>query len=165
MTTHDTAGVKITLKSSLPDESDVGNAAEWILLSGSEELRVNALFLGVGTSYTSWHKHPPDRHAELNERCRACRWFEPRIFREVSGQRRYLVHRAGRSIIPGEVSYTSHEWVHGAYEVIEVLTTRRRDADTGNRLPYLTHPAARVLAQAASHDKDLNQAYVDRAVA
>jgi hypothetical protein len=90
----------------------------------------------------------------------ACRWFEPRIFREVDGARRYLVHRIGMSIVPTEVPYASHEWVNGAFEVVEVLTTRR----AGSR-PYLTHPAARVLAQAADYDNELHNAYVNRAVA
>jgi hypothetical protein len=147
----------------LPDESNVGQVAIWLLPSSDNTLHVNARFLGVGTSWSEQHRHPIDRPAYQDERCRACRWFEPRIFREVDGQRRYLVHRTGQSIVPGEVSFTSHEWVHGPYEVIEVLTTRRNGVAA--RQPYLTHPAARVLAQAASYDDDLNDAYVNRAVA
>jgi hypothetical protein len=159
MTTPDIADLII-----LPTEHDVGHVSDWELPSGDDVINTHAWFLGMGTSYDATHRHPGRHHAELNERCRACRWFEPRIFRECD-KGRYLIHRTGRSIVPGEVSLTSHEWVSGAYEVIEALTTRRFDTRTGSRAPYLTQPAARVLAQAASHDDDLNQAYVDRAVA
>lgn len=146
----------------LPDESQVGKTASWRIVSGDFFLELNATFLGVSTSYVDRHNHPTSRPARQDERCRACRWFEPRIFRELGGQRRYLVHRTGKSNVPGEVSYTSHVWVFGAHEVIEVLTTRRNGQHS---LPYLTHPAARVLAQAASYDSDLSDAYVNRAVA
>jgi len=149
-----------TLK--LPAEADVGRTTTWHLPSGDTTFRVTARFLGVSTSYVPQHNHPTNRAARQDERCRGCRWFEPRIFREVDGQRRYLVHRTGRSLVEGEVSYTSHEWVHGAHEVVEVLTTRRNGK---HNLPHLTHPAARVLAMAASYDVDLRDAYVNRAVA
>lgn len=146
----------------LPDESQAGRVSTWTVESGDVVFDVHARLLGVSTSYVDRHNHPADRSALPNEGCRACRWFEPRIFREVDGQKRYLIHRTGRSVVEGEVSYTSHEWVYSAHEVIEVLTTRRN----GRRnLPYLTHPAARVLAQASSHDEELNYAYVNRAVA
>jgi hypothetical protein len=174
MTTSETLGAVVsgqfqrvtsgTADAWLPAETDVGRIADWYLPSGDEVLRTRARFLGVGASYSDQHRHHGE-YASASEKCRACRWFEPRIFRECAGQRRFLVHRTGRSIVPGEVSFTSHEWIHGAHEVVEALTTRRRDARTGSRTPYLTHPAARVLAQAASHDDDLSQAYVDRAVA
>jgi hypothetical protein len=146
----------------LPNESLVGHTATWTIPSGGELIELHARFLGVSTSYVAHHNHSTDRAARSDERCRACRWFEPRIFREVGGQQRYLVHRTGRSVVPGEETYTSHEWVSGAHEVIEVLTTRRN----GQRsVPFLTHPAARVLAQAASNDRQLSNAYVNRAVA
>jgi hypothetical protein len=148
----------------LPGEDDVGTVRTWSLPPGTGQplMDVKARFLGVGTSYTPQHRHDvvEREFARRDERCRACRWFEPRIFREVDGARRYLVHRIGMSIVPTEVPYASHEWVNGAFEVVEVLTTRR----AGSR-PYLTHPAARVLAQAADYDNELHNAYVNRAVA
>jgi hypothetical protein len=162
MTTHEIVELR---PAELPTEQHVGRVGVWLLPSGDDVLRVHAEFLGVSTSHSPQHHHPLDRAAAEDERCRACRWFEPRIFREVDGKRRYLVHRTGRSTVPGEVTFTSHEWVLGAHEVVEALTTRRRDTRTGDRTPYLTQPAARVLAQAASHDTNLSQAYVDRAVA
>ncbi len=124
------------------------------------ELRVGSD--GVWVSYSQFHRHPAARSAEQNEKCRACRWFEARLFRESGDGRRYLVHRTGRSVVPDEVTFTSHEWVRGPYEVIETLTTRPHGED---RTPYLNRASARVLAQAAAYDDDLNQAYIDRAVA
>lgn len=149
----------------LPGEEDVGRVAEWLLPSGVETIRTHAQLLGVSTSYQPQHYDHPGQWATFDERCRACRWFEPRILREVDGRRRYLVHRTGRSAVPGEVTLTGHEWVHTPHEVVEVLTTRKRDQRTGDRTPYLTQPAARVLAQAAAYDDDLHRAYVNRAVA
>ncbi len=146
----------------LPGEQHVGSDGLWVLSSGDDTLRVAGKFLGMSTSYSQFHRHPGDRTAEQNEKCRACRWFEARLFRESNGGQRYLVHRTGRSIVPDEVTFTSHEWVRGPHEVVEALTTRPRN---GDRTPYLTVPSARVLAQAASYDDELSQAYIDRAVA
>lgn len=151
----------------LPTVRDVGRVALWVLPTsdGADEVRIDGQFLGVSSSCANYHQHPGGEYATLGKKCRACRWFEPRIFRERAGERRYLVHRTGRSIVPDELTLTSHEWVRGPYGVIESLTTRRRDPSTGSRDPYLTYPAARVLAQAAAYDDDLEQAYIDRAVA
>jgi hypothetical protein len=163
MTTNETLDEEYMI---LPTEDDVGRVDDWELPSGDELIRVRAQFIGLSSSFRPQHyDHNDDVFARPLMRCRACRWFEPRIFREVDGRRRYLVHRTGRTIVPGETILTSHEWVRSAYEVIEVLTTRRQDHRTGNRAPFLTQPAARVLAQAATYDNDLGQAYVDRAVA
>lgn len=157
-----TIGVAEDVPGDLPSASDVGKIGTWTLSSKDSIIELHARFLGVSTSFMPRHNHPKSRPAHRNEKCRACRWFEPRIFREVGGQQRYLVHRTGRSVVPGEETYTSHQWVYGAHEVIEVLTTRRTGSDG---VPFLTHPAARVLAQAASHDDELDDAYVNRAVA
>lgn len=158
--------VTVLRNTELPNEEDVGSHAVWELPSGDEVLRVHGRFLGVSTSFTPHHHHHEGREfARQDEKCRACRWFEPRIFRESDGRRRYLIHRTGRSTVPGEVTFTSHEWALTGHEVIEALTTRRRSGRGDTDAAYLTYPAARVLAQAAGQDEDLDQAYVDRAVA
>jgi hypothetical protein len=161
MTTHDMLDAQSV---ALPTDDDVGNIDTWTLPSGDTVLEVYARFLGFSSSYQPQHYDHVDAFAQFDERCRACRWFEPRIFREVNDQRRYLIHRTGCSSVPGEVMLTAHEWVRSPHEVIEALTTRRRNRRTGDRTPYLTQPAARVLAQAAAYDKDLTLAYIDRAV-
>lgn len=158
MTTHEAVDVR------LPTFEDVGRLDYWVLPSGDGVVRIDGTFLGVSTTRQAVHHHR-GRAVDVASKCRACRWFEPRIFRENEGRRRYLIHRTGRSRVPGEVTLTSHEWVLTPFEVVEVLTTRRRDPATGDRTPYLTQPAARVLAQAADLDEDLARAYVGRAVA
>jgi hypothetical protein len=193
---------------SLPSAELVGREAIWILPT----ISVHARYLGFATSKREFHSpQHRDRPAAPNgTRCGACRWFEPRIFRELDGQHRFLIHYAGLTSVPGETPRLRHEWVRSGYEVIEALTTRRRDP---NRPPakcpvcdgtglvskppgiagdattwassyvgpyecqgcggggvlhaetaFLTMPAARVLAQAAGFDHELNDAYVNRAV-
>jgi len=155
-----------TRSATLPSADDVGRVDEWVLPTDDTVIRVYAQFIGFSSSqYTRHSGHSIAKRADVDVRCRACRCFEPRIFREVGGDRRYLIHRAGCSKVPGEITLSGHEWARSPHEVIEALTTRKRDPITGDRTPYLTNPAARVLAQAAAYDGELGQAYVDRAVA
>jgi len=194
----------------LPKRDLVGTTEHWTLPAGNSFVELDGRFLGFSTSYRHRHiNHAHNEFAVASERCSACRWFEPRIFRETEGQRRFLIHRAGISIVPGESTRTSYEWVISAYEVVEALTTRKATNKPPERCPvckgrrrvsfppgtagdidaistnsdktypceacdgegiiyaesaYLTPPAARVLAQAASFDVDLENAYIDRAV-
>jgi hypothetical protein len=163
----------VTADPTLPDVQDVGVERDWILptTDGADAVRFFGRLLGVGSSFRTHHVgHAIGTFAAPGQRCPACRWFEPRIFREltegphefdpvVAGQ--YVVHFAGRTSVPGETTRSRHEYVSGPFEVIELLTTRRIN---DGREPYLTAPAARVLAQAAGHDRDIRAAYVDRAV-
>jgi len=145
----------------------------------------NGKFLGFSSSHREVHgvHTGGDTYARARiDRCAACRWFEPRIFRvddvaeDYSGAEnaRYLVHFGGFSIVPGEQIRVRHEWLTSAFEVVEALTTRRSNRFEGEvdeddpRPPsmssYLTPPAARALAMAAANDDDLQHAYVNRAV-
>lgn len=45
-----------------------------------------------------------------------------------------------------------------AYELVEILTVKNAPE------PYIPLPSARALAQAASKDDDVREAYIDRAV-
>jgi hypothetical protein len=202
-----------TLLYQLPGPDHVGKTDSWQLISDGKLLIVHAKLLGMSSSHRSYqHRtvHPDKDFATGDQRCAACRWFEPRIFREVADKKRFLVHRTGVSIVPGELTRTRHEFLGTGHEVVESLTLRRRDTRrppskcpvcdgtglvsrpsgiagdaktwTSNRpgpFPcrscngsgvlypedaFLTGPAARVLAQAAGHDDDLDLAYVNRAV-
>lgn len=201
-----------TLLDNHPGQDQVGTIANWELWSDGKLLVTRARLLGMSSSRRSYQhttQHPGQQYATPEQRCAACRWFEPRIFREVSAAKRFLVHRTGVSVVPGEVTRTRHEFFSSGHEVIESLTLRRRDTrrppskcpvcdGTGlvSRPPglagdneqwvanggrtyecracnggvlypedvFLTAPAARVLAQAAGHDDELNHAYVNRAV-
>jgi hypothetical protein len=108
----------------------------------------------------------PDRYASKSERCVSCRWFETRLFRvsaadsSALGGVRYVLHHVGRSIVPGEIDLTRHETARGGHEVVEMYTLRRP-----NERPFITKPGARVLAQAASLDGSIEDAYINRATA
>lgn len=149
----------------LPPDDRVGQILDWELPTGENDvLRFTGKFLGTASSQRPHHNpesHRAGEYAPTNgQKCGACRWFEPRLFREVLQRppKRFLIHYAGVSIVPGETLRVWHQWVNGPHEVVEALTTRRMDA------VYLTKPAARVLAQAAAQDDDLLDAYVNRAV-
>jgi hypothetical protein len=167
----------------LPGTDEVGEIGTWLLpVRDARGTRiVTGKFLGVGSSRATYHKnHPQDRIAAPGTKCQSCRWFEPRIFKLMSAQeiadifgvdnndgdtdnsqdRGYLIHYAGRSIIPGEIAMSRYDMVSTAHEVVEVLTTRRADGSP----PRLSIPAARVLAQAAGNDDDIEGAYFNRAV-
>jgi hypothetical protein len=161
----------------LPGTDHVDTVADWELptTDGDDVVRIYGRFLGLATTHRDRHTHDGE-FASQGERCGACRWFEPRIFRELvletspggSGRPterwvggRYLVHYAGQTDVPGEETRTRHEWVDGPHEVLEQFVTRNRP----NRPePFLTAPAARVLAQAAQYDDELEHAYLNRAV-
>jgi hypothetical protein len=129
----------------------------------------------------------PTNPAPPGSRCSACRWFEARIMRvsaelvpgctcdapnhpdafrehvpgcgEEPARARYLVLTYGRTRVPGETDKRRAAWTDSAFEVIELLTQR-----SGGEA-FLPAAAARVLAQAAQWDDDLQDAYVNRAVA
>lgn len=146
-----------------------------------------ARFLGLGTSHTAQHSdhvratasRPATRFVERGERCNACRWFEARIFREVdlpdgvedledlddprdATPGAYVVHYAGMSIVDGEVPLYRLETTRSPYMVIESMTTRRV-TDSGPQV-FLAKPSAHALATAAGFDRQLREAYLDRAV-
>lgn len=142
-----------------------------------EVIRLRGRLLGFATSQRTSHDHDVDydsrgqplSFAAPGQRCSACRWFEVRIFAaeseltdadaEVDRKARYLVLTAGKSIVPGEVEMRRGVWTDSPREVIEILT-QRRDGKA-----FLPTPSARVLAQAATWDEDMRDAYDNRAVA
>jgi hypothetical protein len=144
----------------LPDVEDVGLSGEWILPDedGNSIVELNAKLLGVSSSHWDRHVgHKPNEYVEPGERCGSCRWFEVRIFRDTESKQ-YMIHYAGRSIVPEEKTRSRYEWLNGAHAVLEALTTRRVAG------VYLTPPAARVMAQAAGQDKDIEEIWINRAV-
>jgi hypothetical protein len=144
----------------LPDVEEVGLSGGWILPDddGGSTVELNGKLLGVSTSHWDRHfGHPLNSFVAPGERCGSCRWFEVRIFRDTDNKQ-YMIHYAGRSIVPEEKTRSRYEWLNGAHAVLEALTTRRVSG------VYLTPPAARVMAQAASQDKDLEEVWINRAV-
>lgn len=108
----------------------------------------------------------PAGYAPTSLRCAGCRWFETRVFRLCDADSRaldgtrYVLHYVGRSIVPGEVDLPRHELVISGHEVVEAYTVRKY-----NERPFITKPGARVLAQAANYDPDIEDAYINRATA
>lgn len=149
----------------LPDLRDVGVESLWVLPDddGRTAVEVPARFIGAASSRRFDHTHAGD-HSDDGTRCARCRWFEPRIFRlrtDLGATRDgYVLHIAGRSSVPGETTRSRIVVVFGAHELIEALVTRRASTHTVT----LTKPAAQVLAQAATFDDQLEDAYVNRAV-
>ena len=137
--------------------------------------------LGVGSSRQDDHRHDVarDRYAPRGVRCSACRWFEVAIYRryvtegidlETDPKRPriypvdpepgdYVVHTIGASIVPGETRLSRITPTDSPFEVIELLTVRKRDDD-----PWIPAQSARALAHAAEFDDGLREAYVNRAV-
>ena len=149
-------------QTSSPGEDQVGVEGAWTLPEDDQgPITVRAAFLGVGSSWHRRHADHPDRFAAKGFRCSACRWFEVRIFRELSGRERFLIHFTGVSQVPGEVHWSRAEYVLTASEVIESLLTRKAPGGV-LRQPFLTGPVARALAQASEFDDELYRAYLDR---
>jgi hypothetical protein len=148
----------------LPGSRDAGVMSEWPLpVSDSGEiLNVTGKFLGVGSSWRRSHSNHRGDFATSVERCRACRWFEARIFRfgeDADGD--YLVYNVGQSVVPGETPRYTVKRVSTADEVLEQLT--RRDGSTG--APSVSLPAEIVLSLAAKHDFGIHKAYVNHPLA
>jgi hypothetical protein len=174
----------------LPGAEDAGVTRRWYLPTNNEdegrgaETRyyiTYARFLGVGSSHTDRHSnhHEDERFVRKGVRCNACRWFEARIFRELSlpegvtdlaavrdpsgvqlGD--YVIHYAGMSVVDGEVPFCRYETTPSPYAVIESMTTRRTTEN--GPVVFLAKPAAHSLAAAAEFDTKLRVAYENRAV-
>lgn len=141
----------------LPGPADVGITGRWRLpLAGGP---VIGRFLGMSSSQRTGHNDRvphPGGFASAGDQCQTCRWTEIRIFRTDDGW--YVIHRAGHSIVPDELSRYQFTRVRTAYEVVESLTSRTNGVASLHRRP------AMALAQAAAYDVPLRDAYENRAV-
>lgn len=140
---------------------------ELVRLDATRTLVFHGALIGMITTRRATHVCDfPDGHASTAVKCAGCRWFETRVFRLCDadaarlGGVRYALHYVGRSIVPGEVDLPRHELARSGHEVVEAYIVRKRD-----QMPFITKPGARVLAQAASFDEDIEDAYVNRATA
>lgn len=89
-------------------------------------------------------------------RCSACRWFEVNLYKRDDGF--YVLHTIGRTIVPGEIEFGRIATTDSAYTVVELMTVR-------NGLSvFLPAPSALALSMASKDDKDIRDAYVNRAV-
>jgi hypothetical protein len=137
----------------------LGDGVHRVLTPNGEEEELHGRLLGFGTSQRTYHNHPVPRDLELHAddwKCSACRWFEVSVIALDDGA--YAVYTVGRSELPYEEPRARLQFTESPFEIIEMLTDRR-----GPR-PRLPVAAARCLAQAASHDDRVADAYVNRAV-
>lgn len=149
-------------------DEKVGTSGVWVLPVPNGEIELTGVFLGVSSlraeKHALWaHKNGPEDPP--TGRCGRCRWSEFRIFREEDegkpiDNKPYFVHFSGMSVVPGETARHRVVDLLTAREVVEVLTTRKFGK------AYLSAPAGRALAQAASFDEGpLQAAYDTRRVA
>jgi len=145
-----------------PGFDQVGWIDHWILPGVGEPIILDGTFLGMSSSRRTEHRgHDDTEFAPQGIRCSACRWFEPRIFRETDEPKRFLLHQTGVSIVPGETNRIRLEYALTGEEVIAVMVTRR-SLPNGSQDAFLTMPASRVLAQASAFDDELRVAYQNR---
>jgi hypothetical protein len=133
-----------------------GRSGVWSITDQQgEKTVITGTFLGMGTSYRPEHRgHLEAESAPRGTHCSTCRWTEIRIFRDKTGEF-YLVN-CGASDVPGERDLIKVTAVSTPFEVVENLTT----VDRSTRRTTLTFPARRALAQAATHDGRLRDAYI-----
>lgn len=128
-----------------------------------EVIQFDGVLLGTGTSQRDEHTHHRSRTARKGEKCSACRWFEVALYRRWFTPDRsesdYVVHTVGVSTVPGEQRLSRVSFTTSAFEVLELLTVRKPDSD-----PFIAVQSSRALAQAASRDEDIRDAYINRAV-
>lgn len=142
-----------------------------------DDFEFEGVLLGRDTSEQDMHTDHPGEYAKKYEKCSACRWFEVSIYRRYTTQEidllttpptiidvkpepsDYIVHTVGGSIVPGEHRLSRISCTDSGFEVLEFLTVRKHNAE-----PFITAQSSRALAQAASKDEDLRDAYVNRAV-
>lgn len=158
----------------LPDRDDVGIIDVWEISSKGSVVEFNGKFIAFASS--GWDSHNPNVHgpgefaprpgpkrrfvqrddAPPTPKCPACRWFEVRIFREYEGKKpgRYIVHKTGMTIVPGEIPFTGHEWFPAATDVLEALTIRPSRGE-----PFITRQSAQAMAMAAGQDADMDKVW------
>lgn len=144
----------------LPDLEDHGRRSSWTIQDqDGRQVRITGQFLGMGSSHRPEHKgHSRDSWAPQGVHCSTCRWTEVRLFRAEEGP--FYIVNCGASDVPGERDLIRFTEVSAPFEVVENLTT----VDRRTSLPTLTFPARRALAQAASHDPKLRDAYINSPV-
>jgi hypothetical protein len=136
-----------------PQPDEVGDTDVWKLPLTYGELEVEAVFLGVSSSRQDGHSHSGDVVTD-DRPCKRCRWFEPRIFRETGGERRYVLYTLGCSDVPGEKDFIRYKYARDAYEAVANMKTPHRE--TGKRA--IVGVTKRMFEMAAAFDTDLKTA-------
>lgn len=135
-----------------PQDDEVGETDIWDLpLEHDKDLEVRGIFLGVASARQDKHNHGGD-FTPPGRRCPACRWYEPRIFRETGSERRYVLYTLGCSNMPGETDRPRFRFAADAHEAIFIMSTPKGDTR------FLTAPAMKMFEMAAGHDIEIKKA-------
>jgi hypothetical protein len=157
-------------------DADVVISQVYTLLDRDETpLVIRGELLGFTSSRRDEHTHAGP-HVTGGDRCAACRWLEVRIFAvdaervpredggddvtswsEVDARAEYLVLTYGMTTVPGEIVRRRAAWTDSEFEVVTFLT-QRRDGQS-----FIPLTSERALAQAASFDDRIRDAFVNRA--
>lgn len=180
-----------SLTAEFPQEELIGLYGDWILPlpnDGStsdddsndtddfeDEILVSGRFLGIGSTRTQQHvvRMPDGKYVQHPSaivpdglKCRACRWFEVRLFHDSTDDL-FVIYYSGRSIVPGESQRCRFVEVKTHYEVFTVLSVEQKPRDdSSNTNPlrtnrfFFTNPVLRLLAQASSFHDGIKDAYV-----
>lgn len=146
-----------------PAPEDVGRTGTWELqVSEGVPVLIEGTFLGMSSSRRPTHENhegspygTDGTWTTTNQRCSACRWFEPRIFVTTAEPHFFGLYKMGWTIVPEETVRLSYVEAGSAFELIESMAIRR-----GGNL-VLPIPARRVIAQAAGYDPEIRDAYLD----
>jgi len=136
-----------------PQPDEAGEEDLWKLPLAYGDLEIEARFLGVASSQQSGHSHPGEIVTD-KRKCAQCRWFEPRIFRETGGERRYILYTIGCSDVPGEKDLIRYRYARDAYEAVSNMKTPH--PQTGVRA--IVGVTKRMFEQAAAFDPELKTA-------
>lgn len=136
-----------------PQLDEVGEEFDIDLPLSHGVLPFQGVFLGVASARQDKHNHGGP-HPPYGRRCPACRWYEPRIFRETGGTRRYVLYTLGCSDLPGETDQPRYRYADDAYEAIFIMSTPSTDGDSR----FLTAPARRMFQMAAGNDEEIKEA-------
>ena len=115
----------------------------------------------VGGNCALCHGQGYERFDGVNVRCPDCTDPKGQFVYDYD----YVIHTVGVSEVPGEIDFVRIHQTSSAFEVVELLTVRRPNLTTGQTDAYMPPQHAMALAQAAILDEDLQEAYVNRAVA
>lgn len=145
-----------------PAPEDVGRTGTWELqVSEGPPVLIAGTFLGMSSSRRPTHENhdgspygTDGTWTTTNQRCSACRWFEPRIFVTSEEPHFFGIYKMGWTIVPDETMRLSYVEAGSAFELIESMAVRR-----GGKLA-LPIPARRVIAQAAGYDPEIRDAYL-----
>ena len=148
------------IREELPAPDEQGDDAVWLIRDRDGDMHeVAGRFLGMGSSHRPFHKgHPGAEWAPRGVHCSTCRWTELRLFR--TSEEQLVVVNCGASDVPTERDLIRVTFVDTGFELVESLTTEDRQAQK----IVLPMPARRALAQAATHDREVRDAYINSPV-